>query len=97
MWLSEDPWVGDGVNLVEYPLSTKTRTNLDFPEGYLGTSLRASPAYSLFRPQLTSDGYIEIVHYRALKSTQKAGNKSFSIPQFRPHVRTPFLHTSILF
>lgn len=81
VWLSDEqldlnPWVGRWgacVNLAVFPLSTTASTNLAFSEGNLGSSLRAFPACSFFKPQrqLTSDGYTEIRDCSLIISTKK--------------------------
>lgn len=73
LWLSEegggaglDPRVWWSVNPVAHPIVDRQR----FSEGNLSIPRTASPVNSLFKPwpQLTTYGYIEVVHYRALTS-----------------------------
>lgn len=90
-WISEgrpdlEPRVGERLNPVIFPLSNKACERSAFSHGDLGTHRgRASPAYCfLFKPQpqLKSNGYIEVIRYWALYSTQWSDNNILSVSHF---------------
>lgn len=61
IWASQGlhPWVGEGANPAVVLLSTTTCEKSAFSESNQGTTHRAFPVISLFKPQsqLTNDGY----------------------------------------